>query len=360
MSQNRNVSGTVAVRENNQSSTLIEQYKGDLATVMPSHVRPDVFVRLAVGVLNRDEKLARAAANNPLALIGALMEAARLGLEPGTEQYYLTPRYNGKSKQEEIAGIRGYQGEIELIYRAGAVSSVIVESVREGDVFAWTPGELDQEVPARWHGPQTQPYHKVDWFGERGALKGVYSYAIMKDGAISKVCVLNRAKVMEAKAMSKGSDGSYSPWQTSEEAMWLKTAAHRLTKWVPTSAEYMREQLRAVAVVQAEQAAPKAGVPGPRQASPVEQRTEDEFRAMANDASGMDELSRVLREAQQAGFAQQGDPLFAHFVARRNALEAQGGNEVALGHDHDGDFDADCEACRAEQAKLDQQMAGAS
>lgn len=361
MSQNRNVSGTVAVRENNQSSTLIEQYKGDLATVMPSHVRPDVFVRLAVGVLNRDEKLARAAANNPLALIGALMEAARLGLEPGTEQYYLTPRYNGKTKQEEIAGIRGYQGEIELIYRAGAVSSVIVEAVREGDVFAWTPGELDQEVPARWHGPQTQPYHKVDWFGERGALKGAYSYAIMKDGAISKVCVLNRAKVMEAKAMSKGSDSSYSPWQTSEEAMWLKTAAHRLTKWVPTSAEYMREQLRAVATAQAEQAAGAgAQVPPQRVVPVVEQRTVEDFRTLADDASTLDELTAALGDAQRAGFAQVGDELFQHFVARKAAIEARlpQGDEVVLGHDHEGDFDADCEACRTEQAKLDRQMAG--
>ncbi len=29
--------------------------------------------------------------------------------------------------------------------------------------------------------------------------------------------------------------------------MWMKTAVHELQKWVPTSAEYRREQLRAAA-----------------------------------------------------------------------------------------------------------------
>src|SRR5690606_13126209 len=92
--------------------------------------------------------------------------------------------------------------------------------------------------------------HEIDWDAEdRGPLRLVYAYAIMKDGATSKVVVLNRAQVKKAKAMSQGSDSPYSPWQKHEEAMWMKTAAHRLTKWVPTSAEYMREQLRAQAEV---------------------------------------------------------------------------------------------------------------
>lgn len=243
------VTNAIAVRDNGPAA-IIEQYKGELATVMPSHVKPDTFARLAVAVLRRDDKLMRAAANNPAALMGALMEAARLGLEPGTEQYYLTPRWNGKARQEEIAGIRGYQGEIELIYRAGAVSSVIVEVVRQRDTFRYAPGRDER------------PIHDIDWDAEdRGDLRLVYAYAVMKDGATSKVVVLNRAAVMRAKAMSSGSDSDYSPWRNHEEAMWMKTAAHRLTKWVPTSAEYMREQLRAKAEVAAERPAMSIPVP---------------------------------------------------------------------------------------------------
>ncbi|KAB7850192.1 recombinase RecT [Streptomyces mobaraensis] len=243
------ISNAVAVRENGPGA-LIQQYKADLAQVMPSHVKPDTFVRLAVGVLRRDKNLALAASNNPVALMGALMDAAQLGLTPGTEQFYLVPR---KSRGRlEIQGIRGYQGEIELIYRAGAVSSVIVEVVRQADVFRYSPGRDER------------PHHDIDWdASDRGPLRLVYAYAVMKDGATSKVVVLNRAQVEAAKALSQGSDSPYSPWQKHEEAMWMKTAAHRLTKWVPTSAEYMREQLRAHAEVAAEQRPAQAVHSGP-------------------------------------------------------------------------------------------------
>jgi recombination protein RecT len=233
------VSNAVAVRDSGPGA-MIEAYSADLATVMPSHVKPETFVRLAVGVLRRDRKLTEAAQNNPAALMAALMDAAQLGLTPGTEQFYLVPR---KMKGRlEVQGIRGYQGEIELIYRAGAVSSVIVEVVRGADGFRYAPGRDER------------PEHDIDWDAvDRGPLRLVYAYAVMKDGATSKVVVLNRAQVMQAKAMSQGSDTPYSPWQKHEEAMWMKTAAHRLTKWVPTSAEYMREKLRAYAEVASEQ-----------------------------------------------------------------------------------------------------------
>lgn len=253
------VTNAVAVRDNGPGA-MIEAYRADLATVMPSHVKPDTFVRLAVGVLRRDRKLTEAAQNNPAALMGALMDAAQLGLTPGTEQFYLVPR---KIKGRlEVQGIRGYQGEIELIYRAGAVSSVIVEVVRQADKFQYAPGSDER------------PDHEIDWDSEdRGALRLVYAYAVMKDGATSKVVVLNRAQVMAAKAMSQGSDTPYSPWQKHEEAMWMKTAAHRLTKWVPTSAEYMREQLRAHAEVAAEQR-PAVAAPTPQPVTAV--ASEDE------------------------------------------------------------------------------------
>lgn len=241
------ITNAVAVRENGPGA-LVQQYQHDLAQVMPSHVKPETFVRLAVGALRRNKDLAQAAQNNPAALMGALMDAAQLGLTPGTEQFYLVPR---KVKgQLEVQGIRGYQGEIELIYRAGAVSSVIVEVVRAADQFAYSPGRDER------------PSHVIDWdVADRGELRLVYAYAVMKDGATSKVVVLNRHQVMQAKALSQGSDSQYSPWQKHEEAMWLKTAAHRLTKWVPTSAEYMREQLRAVRDVAQEQPQP---TPAPR------------------------------------------------------------------------------------------------
>lgn len=256
----------VAVRDNSPAAQ-IEQYRDEYAALMPSHVNPDQWVRLAVGAIRGDAKLTQAATNDIGVFLRELRVAARLGLEPGTEQFYLTPR---KSKAHRgqfiIKGIVGYQGLVELIYRAGAVSSVIVETVRERDTFRYHPGRDER------------PVHEVDWFAEdRGGLVGVYAYAVMKDGATSKVVVLNRQQVMAAKAKSDGAHTDWSPWKTSEEAMWLKTGARRLAKWVPTSAEYMRERLRAAAEVAAEQPASMAGAEAmPQPETPVDLGDEDD------------------------------------------------------------------------------------
>lgn len=107
----------VAVRDNSPAAQ-IEQYRDEYAALMPSHVNPDQWVRLAVGAIRGDAKLTQAATNDIGVFLRELRVAARLGLEPGTEQFYLTPR---KSKAHRgqfiIKGIVGYQGLVELIYR---------------------------------------------------------------------------------------------------------------------------------------------------------------------------------------------------------------------------------------------------
>lgn len=225
------VSSAVA-RQDNSPSALVQQYKGDFAAVLPTHVKADTWVRLATGALRRDPKLREAAEADPWSLMSALLDAARLGHEPGTEAYYLTPRKEkGRMK---VLGIEGYQGIIERIYRAGAVSSVVAECVYTGDAFRYSPGTDER------------PIHEIDWDAEdRGTLRLVYAYAVMKDGATSKVIVLNRHDIARIKASSQGADSPYSPWVKHEPAMWLKSALRQLRKYVPTSAEYREEMQRA-------------------------------------------------------------------------------------------------------------------
>jgi recombination protein RecT len=230
------ISTEIAKRDNGPAAQ-IEQYRDEYAALVPSHVNADQWIRLAVGAIRGNEDLMNAAQNDIGVFLREMKTAARLGLEPGTEQFYLTCR---KSKahgyNEIIKGIVGYQGIVELIYRAGAASTVIVEAVRERDTFRYVPGRDDR------------PVHEIDWFGaDRGPLVGVYAYAVMKDGAVSKVVVLNRQRVQEIKAKSDSKDSKYSPWNTNEESMWLKSAVRQLAKWVPTSAEYRRDQLLAQA-----------------------------------------------------------------------------------------------------------------
>lgn len=242
--------GKAVAQRDSGPRALVAQYEPDFRTVLPSHVKPEQFVRVAQGALKRGKKydgdrsgrteLEVAAGNNPAVFLASLLDAARLGLEPGTEQYYLTPRkVKGKL---EVLGIVGYQGHIELMYRAGAIASVVAECVYTGDEFSYRPGRDER------------PVHDVDWDSEdRGQLRLVYAYAVMKDGATSKVVVLNRAAIALIKKTSQGADSQYSPWKTHEPSMWLKSAVRQLAKWVPTSAEYIREQLRAERDVASEQ-----------------------------------------------------------------------------------------------------------
>jgi len=231
------VSNAVATRDQeSKMDSFLEQYQPRFAEVLPAHVKPETFMRLATGAFRRNDKLLDAARSDPASLVNALSEAARKGLEPGTEQFYLVPR-RIKGKQT-VQGLEGYQGIVERMYRAGYVDSVVVQVVRENDEFVYDPGANDK------------PRHVVDWFSDRGPLKGVYAYANMRNGSVSNVVVLNKKQVMEAKAKSESSGSEYSPWNTFEESMWLKTAARRLEKWVPTSAE-IRSAATQPAVVEA-------------------------------------------------------------------------------------------------------------
>lgn len=281
--------GTVAKRETG-GHAIVAQYAPDLKQVMPSHINRDQWIRLAQGALKKGKKVATkdgprteleiAAAANVGVFMSELINAARLGLEPGTEQFYLTSRT--VKGQPEILGIVGYQGYIELMYRAGAISSVVAECVYKNDRFEYTPG-VDE-----------RPVHRIDWDSDdRGDLRLVYAYAIMKDGATSKVVVLNKAAIEKIKKSANGTSSQYSPWNMHPAAMWLKSAVRQLAKWVPTSAEYIREQLRAERdVANEQQFAPNlTGLP--------EIPIEDDDHAGVIDGEIVDAETEWAQDAQQ-------------------------------------------------------------
>jgi recombination protein RecT len=221
------VGKAVAQQDGNQGlQDLILKYQDDYAKVLPQHVDAAHWVRLAQGLLRRNQDLARVAAGNPGSFMSALLECARLGHEPGTENFALVAFGN------EVTGIEQYQGEIERMYRAGAVQTVIAEVVRKNDYFHWQPGQ--------------PPQHDADWFATaeaRGELVGVYAYAVLNGGGISKVVVMGREEVAKHREVAR-TDVMWRKWP---EAMYRKTAIHELEKWVPTSSEFQRERLRALA-----------------------------------------------------------------------------------------------------------------
>ena len=217
------VGAAVAVRQKqDQIVDWVRSQQDEIAMVAATHIKPSSVVRVVHGALRRNPKLMAAAIANPTSLLSAMLEAARLGHEPDTDDYYLVPF------GQEVTGIEGYKGIIERMYRAGAVSSVVAEIVRQKDIYRKT-------------GATTPPLHEFDDFADpdsRGPLRGAYAYAIFRDGQCSKVIRMGRAEIMKHKAKSRGSNKDDSPWQQWEESMWLKTVLRALEPYVPTSTEY--------------------------------------------------------------------------------------------------------------------------
>jgi hypothetical protein len=162
------------------------------------------------------------------------------------------------------------------MYRAGAVTSVKAEIVYANDTY-----DFDEETMDR-------PRHTRERFASkavRGRMVGVYAYAVMRNGALSRVIEMGEEEVMEHKAASKTGNGADSPWVKWPRSMWLKTAVHELAKWVPTSNEYLTDQARAQGEMLRHANKPTSAPPsGP---TPP---------AMGGDEPGRDEPVRVAAE----------------------------------------------------------------
>ncbi len=267
------VSNAVATRDAGPIKFMWSK-RSHLATVLPKSVDVEAFLGTAAGALyasdvpGKNLTLMKCAQANPDSLYVALMECASLGHMPGTDEYYLTPRMDhGRPK---VLGIEGYKGVVERMYRSGAVAKVIAREVCAKDFFRYEEGV--DERPVHKFGARAG-VTGADFFGDsgstdRGMMVGAYAVAQFTTGYWSRPALLGRSDVFAARdSGGYKPDDSYSPWNRLDggkdhpeftgRSMWWKTAAKRLEPWVPTSAEYRREQLRASAAA-VEAAAPRA------------------------------------------------------------------------------------------------------
>lgn len=221
----------VAIREEDMQSLVRSQVwdkRRQFAALLPADVDADVFAASASAAMYKNPKLAAAAMNQPESLVIALRDCARLGHTPGTDEYALTIRSGG------VMGIEQYQGVIHRMYNSGAVLAVHAEVVTMQE-------RLKRNDPL-------PPEHIVpddDWLNRDVRvenLKGVYAYAVLEGGTVSRIVVMGKAQVMAHKAKAQTQMIWDGPFGVS---MWLKTAVHELEKWVPTSATYRKERARA-------------------------------------------------------------------------------------------------------------------
>ena len=98
---------------------------------------PERFTRMVLTALSKDNKLASCTPNS---FLGAMMQAAQLGLEPNTPlgQAYLIP-FKNKGVLEVQFQI-GFKGMIDLAYRSKEVTDISAQCVYENDEFEYELG----------------------------------------------------------------------------------------------------------------------------------------------------------------------------------------------------------------------------
>lgn len=193
----------------------VQRMSPEFNRVLPAIMPPERFLRIALTVVRTSPALQDCSRES---LLGALMSAAQLGLEPGGPlgHAYVIPY--GK----EATLVLGYKGLIDLAYRSGRLSSVCAETVYENDEFDFEFG-LDPHIR---HVPKIT--------GGRGRSFAWYAAARIQGGGTAQV-VMGKEDIERIRVRSKAKDSG--PWRTDYDAMARKTAIKQLAKFLPVSAE---------------------------------------------------------------------------------------------------------------------------
>lgn len=196
---------------------LLERQKPEIARALPSTMDADRLTRIALTVIRTSPGLMKC---KPESLLGAVMTAAQLGLEPGPLGHaYLVPF------KDEVTFIVGYRGLIELARRSGNIESLVAREVYEGDEFEVEYGLEDRLV------------HKPRLFGDRGQVIAYYAVARYVGGGHTFL-VMSRGDVEKHRAKSAAKNGG--PWRDHYDEMAKKTCVRALAKYLPLSVEAAR------------------------------------------------------------------------------------------------------------------------
>jgi len=205
---------------------LIMNHQRDFDKVLPSQIGVERFVRVCTSALSTNPKLMKC---TPVSLMGSIMQAAQLGLEPNTPLglAYLIP-YKTACKL-----IIGYKGMINLAYQSEKVLTIISHVVYKNEEFDITYG-TDEKIT---HKP-------IQAKADRGAAIGAYCIVKLKDGGYIQR-YLSKDEINDARPKYEAND---SPWKSYWDEMALKTVLRRTLKHAPMAAESKSDQRLARAI----------------------------------------------------------------------------------------------------------------
>jgi len=176
--------------------------------------------------VRRNPKLALCTSES---FIGAVLIASQTGLEIGPFGYaYLIPRKNGRTKEMEVNFQLGYRGAMQLAWNSSKVGGITAAAVCENDEFDYALGA----DPFIKHVPTEAAPGKITHFYAvaKNLQSGEYQFKVMPKWEVDLV----------RDQYAQGTDNAASPWQTSYDAMGMKTCIIRLCKMMPMSSEAQR------------------------------------------------------------------------------------------------------------------------
>ena len=224
MTSIQNKVATTQPTEKKTMQTYIKAMEGEIKKALPSVITPERFTRMVLSAISVNPKLGSC---TPASFLGAMMNAAQLGLEPNTPlgQAYILP-YMNKGTLEAQFQI-GYKGLIDLAYRSGEVELIQAHIVYENDDF-----ECEYGINAKLsHKPAA-----ID----RGEPIKVYALFKTKSGGYGfEVMSMDDVRAHAAK-YSKAYNSSFSPWKTNFEEMAKKTVLKQVLKYAPLKSDFVK------------------------------------------------------------------------------------------------------------------------
>ncbi|WP_454957471.1 recombinase RecT [Dialister invisus] len=214
--------GIVKTQQENKKPSLqglIRAMEPEIKKALPSVITPERFTRMVFTALSSNKKLQ---ACTPESFLGAMMQAAQLGVEPNTPigQAYLIPY--GNQVQFQL----GYKGLIDLAYRSGEVQSIQAHEVHEDDTFEYELG-LNPKLK---HVPAMK---------DRGQVILYYAVIKLKNGG-EGFEVMSREDVDQF-ARAKSKTYKNGPWQTDFDEMAKKTVLKKVLKYAPLKSDFAKQ-----------------------------------------------------------------------------------------------------------------------
>jgi recombination protein RecT len=235
---------------------MLAKMSKQLEHALPKFITPERMIRVATTTVQKVPKLLEC---HPVTVVGAVMQAAALGLEPDnvTGSAYLVPFWNGKKRRLECTLIPGYRGLMALARRSKEITAFDARVVKAGDLFDFEYGTR----PFLKHRPSRDMENRNGLWVLKGTAEGdrepetIAAYTVAFYGAapapgapsanhLSQFHVMFRPELERAKQFTASRDFNdkekiVGPWIEHPDAMFTKTVIRRACKLLPFSIELM-------------------------------------------------------------------------------------------------------------------------